>query len=88
MGNGTDGDCGMTLALSWQSFRDIALPENAPPHQVRAMEMAFMAGVSATMPEVTRMPDGAKQPTIRQVTHNLAALQGELQEWAMEARFR
>ena len=78
----------MTVATMWAEFRAQSLPENAPAHQVRAMEMAFMAGLSAAVHEATRIPDGAKSPTLAVVKHNIGAMSAELQAWAMEAKFR
>ncbi len=77
----------MTLGVSWDEFRAVAIPPTAPEQQVRLMRIAFMAGASSALLEITRLPDGTKEPSLRIARHNISALQRELQGWALEARF-
>ena len=77
----------MTLAISWDEFRALTIPPFAPEQQVRLMRIAFMSGAAAALLEVTRLPDGTKEPSLRIARHNISALQRELQGWALEARF-
>lgn len=65
------------IEKSWESYRKLVIPANAPDIQVKESRQAFFAGASIIFEGMIKMMDGGDEPTPADM-QRMANIQAEI----------
>lgn len=78
------GDKGMLIEGGWLALREVWIPKDAPPAQVKDLRWAFMAGAQHLYASIMAIMDPGREPTAADM-RRLSLIAQELEAFRAEA---